>query len=245
MILLSIVLLVALYYLYIFLLGSSNGTQIIKIANMTQTPAYDKDNNTNPGSYRYCYAIWVRVNNLGNNTVTTNYGSRNPSNNIMYLTDIKETVANYSAFSLDLYGDTSLYVRYNDGTLPTAGETNVTHLSNPYLVTPNFPLQKWTLIIVSFDNKVMDLYLDGKLAKSTTLTNLPAPQTINATMSFGKGDIDVFNYVRYSYPMDPQTAWSIYKTGTPPSSSIDNYGLNLKIKKDNVPWGKWGKIQLF
>ena len=243
MIILSIVLLVALYYLYVFLLGGYNGSKITKIRDTPSSNAYDVEKNTNPGSYRYSYAIWVHVHNLDKNTNTTTYASTNAANNIMYLTDktvpASGSSVDFNFFSLDLYGDTSLYVRYN------TGEAGLNTLSNPYLVTPNFPLQKWTLIIVSFDNKIMDLYLDGKLVKSTTLATLPFPQTTKANMKFGTGDIDVFNYVRYSYPMDPQTAWSIYQDGTPPSSSMDNYGLNLKINKDNAPWGKWGKIQLF
>jgi hypothetical protein len=245
MIILSIVLLVALYYLYKFLLGGSNGSNIVHINAMSATPAYDVNTNTNPGSYRYCYAIWVHVNNLANNSDTTKYGNRNTMNNIMYLTDKTSSASGSSStgtfFSLDLYGNTSLYVRYNNGN--SSGSPDP--LAKPYLVTPNFPLQKWTLIIVSFDNKVMDLYLDGKLVKSTTMEVLPAPQTTSATMNFGTGDMDVYNYVRYSYPMDPQTAWSIYQAGTPSSASMDNYGLNLKINKDNVPWGSWGKIPLF
>jgi len=244
MIILSIVLFVVLYYLYLFLLGSANGSQIIQIKNMPYTAAYDVEKNTNPGSYRYSYAIWVRVNNLDKNNDTSKYASTNSLNNIMYLSDINEASNNFTFFSLDLYGDTSLYVRYNNGTTrstPPATDP----LSNPYLVTPNFPLQKWALLIVSFDNKVMDLYLDGKMVKSTTLEILPATQTTKATMKFGTGDIDVFNYIRYSYPMDPQKAWSIYQNGTPPSTNMDSYGLNLKINKDNAPWGKWGKIQLF
>lgn len=246
MIILSIVLLVALYYLYVFLLGGSNGSKITKIRDTPSSNAYDVEKNTNPGSYRYSYAIWVHVHNLDKNIDTTKYASTNAANNIMYLMDktVPESGDDFDFFSLDLYGDTSLYVRYNNGTAGVHTEANPT-LSNPYLVTPNFPLQKWTLIIVSFDNKVMDLYLDGKLVKSTTLATLPFPQTTKANMKFGTGDIDVFNYVRYSYPMDPQTAWSIYQSGTPPSNSMDNYGLNLKINKDNAPWGKWGKIQLF
>ena len=242
MIILSIVLLVALYYLYVFLLGSANGSQIIQIKNMPYTPAYDINTNTNPGSYRYSYAIWVHAHNLDRNTDTSLYGVRNSSNNIMYLSDGESTT--FTIFSLDLYGNTSLYVRYNNGSMTGTAQTP-DPLSSPYLVTPNFPLQKWTLLIVSFDNKIMDLYLDGKLVKSTTLEKIPAPQTTKATMKFGNGDIDVFNYIRYNYPMDPQTAWSIYQSGTPPSKSSDSYGLNLRINKDNAPWGKWGKIQLF
>jgi hypothetical protein len=243
MIILSIVLLVALYYLYIFLLGGSNGVNIMRISAMPQTPAYDIKTNTNPGSYRYSYAIWVHVKNLANITLTNKYGDQNPANNIMYLTDKPKTEGGqtFPFFSLDLYGDTSLYVRYNQ---PTASDPNAI-LAQPYLVTPNFPLQKWTLIIVSFDNKVMDLYLDGKLVKSKTMDVLPSPQTTKATMNFGTGDIDIYNYARYSYPMDPQTAWSIYQAGTPSGASMDSYGLNLNIKKDNVPWGSWGKIPLF
>lgn len=249
MIILSIVLLVALYYLYIFLLGTPDGNKITRISSMPQTPAYNIKSDTNPGSYRYSYAVWVHVKNLANTIDTTIYADNNRSNNIMYLKDTKDST-DFKFFSLDLYGDTSLYVRYNYpgykiiSTTATAVE-KATALGDSYLVTPNFPLQKWTLIIVSFDNKVMDLYLDGKLVKSKTLDVLPSPQTTKATMNFGTGDIDIYNYVRYSYPMDPQTAWSIYQAGTPSSTSMDSYGLNLNIKKDNVPWGSWGKIPLF
>lgn len=240
MIVLSIVLLVALYYLYVFLLGTPDSNQIMRIKNMPQTPAYNIQNETNPGSYRYCYAVWVYVKNLGNTVDIGKYGDTNTTNNIMYLTDKNRDII-FPFFSLDLYRDTSMYVRYNQ---PTDNDPRAI-LGQPYLVTPNFPLQKWTLIIVSFDNKVMDLYLDGKLVKSKTMDVLPLPQTTSATMSFGKGDIDIYNYVRYSYPMDPQTAWSLYQAGTPTDSTMDSYGLNLNIKKDNMPWGKWGKIPLF
>jgi hypothetical protein len=240
MLILSIVLLVALYYLYKFLLGAANGTNVIKISEMPNTPVYDKKENDNPGSYRYSYAIWVRANNLGNNMETNKFADENSSNNIMYSTNTTNSTE-YFTFSLDLYGDTSLYVRYGSGTL---GDRQVA-LSKAYLVTPNFPLQKWTLLIVSFDNKVMDLYLDGKLIKSANMEKLPLAQNTTATMKFGKGDMEVYNYTRFSYPMDPQTAWTLYLQGRPPTTSVNSYGLNLNIKQNNLPLSYIGKVQLF
>ena len=242
MIILSIVLLVALYYLYKFLLGASNGTNTMKISEMPNTAVYDAKTSPNPGSYRYSYAIWVRVNNLANNTDTNNAFYNNPLNNIMYLTNATAQATEYVAFSLDLYGDTSLYVRYGSGAVGNGQAT----LSNAYLVTPNFPLQKWTLVQVSFDNKIMDLYLDGKLVKSATMEKLPLPLSTNATMKFGKGDMEVYNYTRFNYPMDPQTAWALYQSGRPPTGTTNSYGLNLNINQNNMPlpYG-FGKIQLF
>lgn len=254
MLVLAIVLAVALYYLYIFLLGTTAGISSVNLKKVGLSPVavIDPINNPKMGSYRYSYAIWVHVNNLSNIQQTNSiYATRNPDN-IMYLQNPSPTTTTPSLapgagvattqspnanvfFSLDLYNDTSLYIYVN------VNETNLA----PYLVTPNFPLQKWTLLIVSFDNNIVDLYMDGKLIKSITLPSLPNPQNNGASMNFGTPDIDVYNYIRYTYPMDPQTAWSLYKSGQPPSGGMDNYNLNLKISQNNKPWGKWGNIPLF
>jgi hypothetical protein len=244
MIILSIVLLVALYYLYKFLLGGTNGANIMRIASMPQTPAYDIKSNTNPGSYRYSYAIWVHVKNLGNNTLTSTYGNNNPANNIMYLKD-KNGSSPYTFFSLDLYGDTSMYVRYNQ---PTA-QNPTAILGQPYLVTPNFPLQKWTLIIVSFDNMYMDLYLNGKFVKSVQFNNatgintlgIPVQTSTSTNIVFGEmgdnkssPDIDVRLFERYEYSMDPQTAWNKYKSDKNVSDGTStNYGLKFNLFTNN------------
>ena len=249
MIILAILLFIALYFLYVYLLASGNSPPQVnlKTGSPSDVSVVDTKINDNPSyynTYRYSYAVWVNVKNLSNSNDKGTFATTNTSNNIMYLTDTDTNITNWSPaitgtnanvyFSLDLYADTSLYVSL-------AGLTN-----RNTLITSNFPLQKWTYIIVSFDNKTVDLYLDGKLVRSITLNNSPDPiTTAKSTMKFGKADVDMMNYIRYNYTMDPQTAWNNYKAGLSTTTSSTSYNLNLHIKKDNLPFGSFGKIPLF
>ena len=201
----------------------------------------------------------MKINNLDKNNDKNNYANVN-LNNIMYLVDSTNTAdvtgavtnkwktisgsniynnsnANVTPgtyFSLDLYQDTSLYVS-------CSGINN-----RNTLFSYNFPLQKWTYIVVSFDNNIVDMYLDGKLVKSIKTDSNPNPQNVSAsTMNYGNGDINVAGYIRYNYTMDPQIVWNNYLTGLSTMSSSNTYNLNLKINKDNQPYGSFGKIPLF
>jgi hypothetical protein len=90
------------------------------------------------------------------------------------------------------------------------------------------------------------MYLDGKLVKSIKTDSNPNPQNVSAsTMNYGNGDINVAGYIRYNYTMDPQIVWNNYLTGLSTMSSSNTYNLNLKINKDNQPYGSFGKIPLF
>ena len=62
------------------------------------------------------------------------------------------------------------------------------HYEQIYDITNNFPLQKWTCILVSVDNKIIDVYLDGKLVKSIenkTTINSDASQGIGLKENYG------------------------------------------------------------
>jgi len=251
MIILAILLFIALYFLYVYLLanGTSPPQKNLKKESVDNKPVVDTKINEEPSyynTYRYSYAIWVNVKNLSNQNNKSDFATSNTSNNIMYLNDSEGTAATTQwttagtgnnekvYFSLDLYADTSLYV-----SLAGLSKRNT-------LITSNFPLQKWTYVIVSFDNKTVDLYLDGKLVRSLTLDKSPTPiNAATSTMTFGKADVDVMNYIRYNYTMDPQTAWDNYKAGLNTTGASIKYNLNLHIKKDNQPLGYFGKIPLF
>ena len=257
MIILAILLFIALYFLYVYLLanGTSPPQKNLKNDSVGSIAVVDTKINEEPSyynTYRYSYAVWVNVKNLSNQNDKSKFATQNASNNIMYLNDTggNANTTGWSPagsndatnkndntkvyFSLDLYSDTSAYVSL-------AGLTK-----RSTLITSNFPLQKWTYVIISFDNKTVDLYLDGKLVRSLTLDKSPTPiNAATSTMTFGKADVDVMNYTRYNYTMDPQTAWNNYKAGLNTTGGSTSYKLNLHINKDNQPLGYFGKIPLF
>lgn len=60
---------------------------------------------------------------------------------------------------------------------------------------PKVPLQRWTQITVAFEGRTFDLYVNGKLIKSHTLTNLP-PSSSSSIMIVPGGIMGQIAYVQ-------------------------------------------------
>ena len=109
------------------------------------------------------------------------------------------------------------------------------------IVTDNFPLQKWTNVIVSVDNKFMDVYLDGKLVKSQRFFKPESsvmPNTPNDSdpIMFGNFDAYIKDFKRWTEPMDPQTAWNEYIKGSEHDNvlkSLSSYGIDVSVFRNN------------
>ena len=85
------------------------------------------------------------------------------------------------------------------------------------IVIQNIAMQKWVNIITSVNNNTIDVYINGKLVKTTTFNNVI---DLNA---FNEGNISVtpdggfggfLSRIRYlPYFITPENAWSIYTDG--------------------------------
>jgi hypothetical protein len=84
-------------------------------------------------------------------------------------------------------------------------------------VVPNVPIQKWVNLLISVYGRSLDVYLDGKLVKTTLLPNIVYSKNISTydvvvTPNGGfSGWTSKFQY--YPSSIDPQTAWNIYQKG--------------------------------
>ena len=98
------------------------------------------------------------------------------------------------------------------------------------------PTQKWVSIIVSISSVSVDMYIDGKLAK-TCLTNgtLTATNGENVYISPGGIGFSGWNskFEYWAKYMAPQDVWKIYKAGFDKTFNID-YKLNMSIYKGDV-----------
>ena len=240
MIILGISMFVILYFLYKFLLGNP----VTKPINLRYDPQITPVNYSGlsvPNSTRYCYYIWVHANVIDST-----------SENIFQVTDKvyknkPDSTKNPTGklFSLDIVNNTNLQVTVLTNT-NTSGTG--TYTLNQFLITPNFPIQSWQQIIVSFDNTYMDLYLNGKFIKSVQFNNatgtntlgIPVQTSVDTNINFGvmandkSPDIDVRLFNRYEYSMDPQTAWNKYKSDKNIGDGAStNYGLKLNLSTNN------------
>ena len=124
--------------------------------------------------------------------------------------------------SLDLYSDTSLKV--------TITNTSIRDRS----ITPSFPLQKWVQVIISIDQYLLDLYLDGKLMKSIVnngvINNIPSDAD---KIVFTTSDTYVSGLNVKTIPMNSKTAIENYKAGKSKVNGTTQVSLAL-TKNNNV-----------
>lgn len=133
---------------------------------------------------------------------------------------IGSTNSNTPKLSLDFYNNTSLQLTLNG---------NVT-----YTITPSFFLQKWEQIIISIDQYLIDLYLDGKLIQSNISSNtisIPSnTDIINFTSIKPDSDIYVSNIQCKTTAMNPKTATKNYNYGK--TKLNRNTQINLVLSKN-------------
>ena len=215
LVILGVILLVIIYILYKVI--SEQGKVISKridLSNSNGTISYSTL--SNPKSSRYSMSIWVYIDTLNPSTETEIFKVENSGTTMMRL-----------------YSDPDTTLKYQ---INTTTNGLVTHE-----VMTNFPLQKWVCVVISVDNKIVDLYIDGKLIRSTQLDTMPVATSKESTVSYGlcttgcKGYISKFE--RIPRPMDPSTAWSKYMDGNGGnyfSKLLSSYGGRLTITKDDL-----------
>jgi hypothetical protein len=170
------------------------------------------DTLANPSSARYSYNLWIYANELtsGDNAIFS----------------IDQSVV----LKITTGGELQLLVTTGDGTNPFKTIT----------ITPNYPMQRWVCVSISVDNNVVDIYLDGKLVKSQTMTVQKTSD--KSIITFGTGDIYIAEFERLATPIDPQTAWDRYMAGNGGSyisNMFSSYGATMILSKDQVDMKKF------
>jgi hypothetical protein len=215
-VILGAILLVVIYVLYTVI--SEKGKSVVKKAYLNEANAPISYNTLkNPKSSRFCFSSWVYIEELKDTGNTELFRVKKDSSN--------------DFFSLYCSNTASLYysINLNDGST----------LNNEIMT--NFPLQKWVCVMVSVDNKIVDLYIDGKLVRSQQLPKQPTKTTDAFMIHFSNDANDVKGYLakleRYAEPMDPGTAWSKYMEGNGGnyfSRLLSSYGARFTLTKDDL-----------
>jgi hypothetical protein len=222
--LLVILLFVIGYLIYSYIYPTS--TQLKSLTNLNFAVPSLQITDGQPQSANVSYGIWVYVNSWSNKSQKSLFSRSG---------------------DLEVYLDQDTPTLYVDLFVIPNGTGNGN--KQTITVTNNFPVQKWVYIIVSTDSRgFADVYMDGKLVKSVKLTGvrgtsdtqgLPdATSYINIGNNNGTGfvplDAYISKFVRYTYTMDPQTAWNLYLSGNGSTSTFSHYGLQVALTKDGI-----------
>jgi hypothetical protein len=222
-VILGAILLVVIYVLYTVI--SEKGKSVVKKAYLNEANAPISYNTLkNPKSSRFCFSSWVYIEELKNgNSVTTD---------LFRVENESTATGTEDNIFFSLYCNDTASLHYKIRT-----QNTTTPLVDNEIMT-NFPLQKWVCVMVSVDNKIVDLYIDGKLVRSQQLPKQPTKTTDAYMIKFGTG---VNGYLakleRYTEPMDPGTAWSKYMEGNGGnyfSRLLSSYGARFTLTKDDL-----------
>ena len=159
-IVLGVVLVILVYILYNYFTVTSSTLSSYSSLNSASIPPITSIQSATNVSYSY--GIWVYVNSWENKyhyIFTRN-------NNIQLYLDKNQSILYCDIWAKPTTGSTGSYVTTT--------------------ITNNFPLQKWTYIVVSMDNSFLDCYLDGKLVVSNQITNPVQPPNTNNTNIIGQ-----------------------------------------------------------
>ena len=131
---------------------------------------------------------------------------------------------------------------------PGSNDGNINNLETISTDAPttikNFPLQKWVNLIISVYGRTLDIYIDGKLLKTTVL---PAPAVEGSGSGIQltpNGGFDGFtaNLRYWADASNPQQAYNIYKSGYgggAGSNVLDKYRLKVAYLEDGEEKGSF------
>ena len=103
----------------------------------------------------------------------------------------------------------------------------------------NIPIQKWNNLLFSVYGKSMDVYLDGKLARTCVLPGTAkVTDSSNVYVTPAGGFSGSTNKLQYwDSATNPQQAYNIYKEGSGNLSLLDKYKVIISMYNDGEETG--------
>ena len=239
-----VLIVVIIYFIYNYFTSMTVNLSKLEPAKNNQIVIKGSSLPATHGSANYAYSIWFYVNDWGvdlnkikNLLVRGNGTVHNPSITLApYENNINIDVTTYPTTKPTPSPPPAIGQSSSSAT-PQGGTTHPCTIRN-------FPLQKWVNLIVSLNGRTLDIYMDGKLARTCVLPGVAkVDPTADINVTPG-GGFDGFtsNLQYFGYPLNPQEAYNIYKEG-PGSTSLfglfDKYKLKVSYLVDNKEKGSF------
>ena len=188
----------------------------------------------------YSFSVWTYIDDWG-----VNYGN---SKNILAVAPGTKSPCFFALYFSKTTNDLNIYIEPDKPDAVVGSNENVYNSLSSTCSVTNFPLQTWVNISVSVYNRAIDVYIDGKLIKTCSMTTVASPIS-NASYIFiggnktpDKNQVPGFSgfiaSVVYSPDVfSPKEVWDIYSRGYTNSAfdlnALKRYKLELAFLKDN------------
>ena len=208
LVIMGIILVVIVYILYKVIDEKGRSIAGKKDLNSAQNPVPLK-NTGKADSTRYYIGAWLYVNSLNGTKTIYSIGP-------LLTPFLKVEITDTAQLKYSIKNGADVYANH--------------------IIMNNFPLQKWVYVVISVDNNVVDLYIDGKLISSHKIDPTPT-QITDTSINFGEVNAFLAKMEREPKPMDPSYAWSKYMEGNGGnyfSRMLSNYGGTLTLTKNDM-----------
>jgi hypothetical protein len=190
----------------------------------------------------YSFSVWTYIDDWG-----VNYGK---SKNILAIAPgtSSNSICFFAIYFSKTTNDLNIYVEPANPESPAKTTDNIYNSIPATCSVTNFPLQTWVNISVSVYNRAIDVYIDGKLIKTCSMTTVASPISTSSTIYIGGNKTPDNNQVpgfsgfiaSVVYSPDvfsPKEVWDIYSRGYTNSAfdlnALKRYKLELAFLKDN------------
>ena len=235
-----VVILLYIIWSYLFtsmkiLMSFQKGTQLTSIS-LNDVVDQSKNN--------FSFSVWAYIDQW-----SVNYG--NSKNIIAIKSPSPNSLCFFAIYFSKTTNDLNIYVEPTNSAIPASSvndNDNVFNSLNATCSVTNFPLQTWVNISVSVYNRAIDLYIDGKLIKTCSMTRVASPIASGSEIFIGGSETPTSNQVPgfsgfiasvvYSPNVfSPKEVWDIYSRGYTNSAfnlnALKRYKVELAFLKDN------------
>jgi len=208
------ILVIILYYAYYYL---TNNTLTSGLQELKKPTTKQYQDLKNPTAITYSYQCWLYFTATGpvpngTSVFSRGLGGTSDKNEFEVILNGQELILN-------------------------GGKGGADDLKTIMSITKNFPMQKWTYLVINVSNlQTYEAYINGKLVKTVTVStpNNFKPNSSMSSLVVGNTALSgyVTKFIRDTTVMDAKTVWTTYLSGNGLSnffSTLMPYGLTMSI----------------
>ena len=227
-ILFGAVVVIIIYIFYTSVFADKSKTNLVNLHNATEDLSIKASKLSGAGSTNYTYSFWIYVNDYN-----INYGEKK-------LVLQRKHVGTDNTYYPRIY----LGENQNDMHFEISYKNQSNTVEQHKIDIKTIPLQKWNHIIMTKSGDTIDIYIDGKLVKTSIMPNVaekPHPETditltpVNEQGNKGfSGYLSKINY--FSNAINTREAYQLYKEGYGSGflgSFFNRFKLKFAFLQDN------------
>lgn len=230
----GVVIVLIIYFVYVMFIKETTDKTLVKEHKAMQPLKIEADKIPPVSSSDYTISVWIYVDQWN-----YNYGKEKHILGRYIEKDGKKYGA--PSITLDAYtNDVKVKVAYPNESSQYSDE--------PACTVKGIPLQKWVCIIMTVNNRTLDVYLDGKLTRTCMIKGVPLAPEGDGSLFVGSigNEGGFWGHITdlriFTRAINPTQAYNLYKKGNSMSglgSMANRYKFKFSLMDNNKETSKF------